>query len=69
MQEFIWNHKTLTLWVGTNVMGLLHLLNSWHATSTTVLEVQADSLSDLCSADDSREVTPANGDAIPALSE
>jgi len=55
--------------VGTNVVSLLHLLNSWHATSTTVPEVQADSLSDLCSADDSREVAPANGDAIPGISE
>jgi hypothetical protein len=48
---------------------LLHLLNSWHATSTTVPEVQADSLSDLRSADDSREVTPANGNAVPGFSE
>jgi len=55
--------------VGTNVAGLLNLLNSWHATSTTVPEVQADSLSDLRSADDSREVAPASGNAIPGLSE
>jgi hypothetical protein len=55
--------------VGTDVAGLLNLLNSWHATSTTVPEVQADSLSDLRSADNSREVAPANGDAIPDLSE
>jgi hypothetical protein len=48
--------------------GLLYLLNSWHATSTTVPEVQADPFSDLCSADNRREVAPPNGDAVPAVS-
>jgi hypothetical protein len=48
--------------------GLLYLLNSWHATSTTVPEVQADSFTDLCSADNSREDAPPNGDALPGLS-
>jgi hypothetical protein len=45
----------------------LCLLNSWHDTSTTVLDVQADSLLDFWSDDDSRELASAKGAALPGF--